>query len=63
MRIITATFMCLGFRSLSRTDRSTLEQARAEIEKTLTEAKIESEMDAFLDTARERAEIVMLSSV
>ena len=41
----------------------TLEQARAEIEKTLTEAKIESEIDAFLDTARERAEIVMLSSV
>lgn len=41
----------------------TLEQVRAEIEKTLTEAKIESEIDGFLDTARERAEIVMLSSV
>jgi hypothetical protein len=41
----------------------TLEQARAEIEKTLVEAKIESEIDTFLDTARERAEIVMLSSV
>src|SRR5688500_16302366 len=41
----------------------TLEQARAEIEKTLMEAKIESDTDAFLDTARERAEIVMLSSV
>jgi parvulin-like peptidyl-prolyl isomerase len=41
----------------------TLEQVRAEIEKTLTEAKIESEIDTFLDTARERAEIVMLSSV
>ena len=40
-----------------------LEQARAEIEKILMEAKIESEMDAFLDTARQRAEIVMLSSV
>jgi len=40
-----------------------IEQARAEIEKTLTEGRIESEMDAFLDTARERAEIVMLSSV
>ena len=40
-----------------------LEQARAEIEQTLTEAKIESEMDAFLDQARERAEIVTLSSV
>jgi hypothetical protein len=40
-----------------------LEQARAEIEKTLMEAKIESEIDTFLDTARQRAEIVMLSSV
>jgi hypothetical protein len=41
----------------------TLEEARAEIESALTEAKIESDTDAFLDTARERAEIVMLSSV
>ena len=40
-----------------------VEQARAEIETTLTEAKIESEIDAFLDTARERAEIVTLSPV
>jgi hypothetical protein len=40
-----------------------LEQVRAEIEKTLMEAKIESEMDAFLDTARERAEIVVLNAV
>lgn len=40
-----------------------LEQARPEIEKALTEAKIESEIDTFLDTARERAEIVMLSPV
>lgn len=40
-----------------------LEQARAEIERSLTEAKIESDTDAFLDTIRERAEIVMLSSV
>jgi hypothetical protein len=40
-----------------------LEQARAEIEKTLMEAKIESDMDAFLDTARERAEIVILNAV
>ena len=39
----------------------TLEQARAEIEKTLMEAKIESEIYAFLDRARERAEIVTLS--
>ena len=41
----------------------TLEQARAEIEKVLTEAKIESDTDAFLDNARERAEIVMLNPV
>lgn len=40
-----------------------LEQVRAEIETTLMEAKIESEMDAFLDTARERAEIVVLNAV
>ena len=40
-----------------------LEQVRSEIETTLMEAKIESETDAFLDNARERAEIVMLSSV
>jgi hypothetical protein len=41
----------------------TQEQARTEIEQTLTESKIESDIDAFLDTARERAEIVMLSQV
>jgi len=41
----------------------TLEDARGEIEKTLTEGKIESDMDAFLDNARERAEIVMLTPV
>ncbi len=40
-----------------------LEQARSEIEKTLMEAKIESDTDAFLDTARERAEIVILNGV
>jgi hypothetical protein len=39
----------------------TQEQAREEIERTLMEAKIESDTDAFLDSARERAEIVMLS--
>lgn len=39
------------------------EQAREEIENTLKEAKIESDTDAFLDTARERAEIVILSPV
>jgi hypothetical protein len=41
----------------------TLEEARGEIETTLQEAKIESDTDAFLDTARERAEIVTLSPV
>ncbi|HET9479773.1 MAG TPA: hypothetical protein VFO72_10535 [Pyrinomonadaceae bacterium] len=41
----------------------TLEEARAEIEKTLMEAKIESDTDAFLDTLRQRAEIVTLSPV
>jgi hypothetical protein len=40
-----------------------LEQVRGEIEKTLMEAKIESDTDAFLDTARERAEVVMLNPV
>jgi len=40
-----------------------LEQSRAEIERTLMEAKIESDTDAFLDTARERAEIVMLNAI
>ena len=40
-----------------------LEEARNEIESILTEAKIESDTDAFLDSARERAEIVMLSAV
>jgi hypothetical protein len=41
----------------------TLEQARAEIETTLKEGKIESDTDAFLDTVRERAEIVTLNPV
>jgi hypothetical protein len=41
----------------------TQEEARSEIERTLTEAKIESDTDAFLDSARERAEIVILSPV
>ena len=41
----------------------TLEEARAEIETTLTQAKIESDTDAFLDTARERAEIIILNPV
>lgn len=41
----------------------TLEEARETIEKLLTEAKIESDTDAFLDTARERAEVVILNPV
>ena len=41
----------------------TFDEAKAEIESTLTEAKIGSEMDSFLDTARERAEIVMLNPI
>jgi hypothetical protein len=41
----------------------TLEQSRSEIETLLTEAKIESDTDAFLDTARERAEIIILNPV
>lgn len=41
----------------------TLDEVRDEIEKTLTEAKIESDTDAFLDALRERAEIVTLNPV
>ena len=41
----------------------TLEKASAEIETTLTEGKIESDTDAFLDSLRERAEIVILNPV
>jgi hypothetical protein len=41
----------------------TQEETKAEIERTLMETKIESDTDAFLDTARERAEIVILSPV
>ena len=39
----------------------TLEEARNSIEIELTESKIESDTDAFLDGARERAEIITLS--
>lgn len=38
----------------------TLEQATPEIEQTITEAKVESDTDAFLDDARSRADIVIL---
>jgi hypothetical protein len=41
----------------------TLEQAHDEIEKAMTESKIESDTDAFLDTLRDRAEIVTLNPV
>ena len=41
----------------------TLEQATQQIEQTLTEAKIESDTDAFLEDARARAEIVILNPV
>ncbi len=41
----------------------TRDEARGEIERTLTEAKIESDTDAFLDGARDRAEIVVLNPV
>ena len=41
----------------------TFEDARGSIERTLIEAKIESDTDAFLDSARERAEIVTLNEV
>jgi len=41
----------------------TLEQARPEIEKILTEAKVESDIDTFLDNARDHAEITVLNPV
>jgi hypothetical protein len=40
-----------------------LEAVRDQLERTLTESKIESETDAFLDSARENAEIVILNPV
>lgn len=39
----------------------TLEEARAEINKELTEDKIRTDLDKFLEGARERAEIVILN--
>jgi hypothetical protein len=39
------------------------DERKVEIQRRLTEAKIESDTDAFLDTARERAEIVILSQI
>lgn len=40
-----------------------VDQIRDEMERELMESKIESDTNAFLDTARERAEIVILSPV
>ncbi|HSE24944.1 MAG TPA: hypothetical protein VLB68_25010 [Pyrinomonadaceae bacterium] len=39
------------------------DERKVEIQRRLNEAKIESDTDAFLDTARERAEIVILSQI
>ena len=39
------------------------DEVKARIERNLTEAKIETDTDAFLDTSRDRAEIVMLSPI
>lgn len=41
----------------------TLAEASADIERILTESKIESETDGFLDSLRDRAEIVILNPV
>jgi hypothetical protein len=41
----------------------TLEAARQRIERAVTEAKIESDTDAFLEDARARAEIIILNPV
>jgi hypothetical protein len=41
----------------------TLEESRDELEKQLTEDKIESDIDKFIESARERAEITILSKV
>ncbi|MEO6393053.1 MAG: hypothetical protein ABIP75_14490 [Pyrinomonadaceae bacterium] len=41
----------------------TFEQAEPEINRTLTETKIALDIDAFLESARERSEIVVLSQV
>jgi hypothetical protein len=41
----------------------TLDEAKSRIERNLTESKIESDTDTFLDTARDRAEIVMLNPI
>lgn len=40
-----------------------LDDVRARINQTLTEQKVESDIESFLDNARDRAEIVILSEV
>ena len=40
-----------------------LEEVRAEIQRTLSESKIESDIASFLEAARDRAEIVILNSL
>jgi len=40
-----------------------LEKVRGEIERTLTEGKVESDIDSFLDAARQRAEIEILNPI
>jgi len=40
-----------------------LDEVKSQLERELTERKIESDTDQFLDTARERAEIVILNPV
>jgi hypothetical protein len=41
----------------------TLEEVRSDLEKILTDNKIESDTDAFIESARERAEITILNQV
>lgn len=41
----------------------TLEEARDDLEKKLTEEKIQSDIDRFIESARERAEITILNQV
>lgn len=41
----------------------TLEEVRGDLEKELTENKIESDTDAFIESARERAEITILNQL
>jgi hypothetical protein len=41
----------------------TLDEKRAEIDKTLTETKVASDIETFLDEAKRRAEVIVLSEV